>query len=104
MTFIQPKKETNQFAKLNVFLIIPIFVGLVLLVILYNQIVSINHEISLSRKKLGNLEAQSAELKEKLFGFLSSNNMSELASSRNLVSEKNPEYFNPQKQWAFVSQ
>lgn len=104
MTFIQPKKETNLFSKLNIILIIPIFVGLVLLVILYNQIVSLNHEITVSRKKLGNLEAESAELKEKLFSFLSSNNMGELATSRNLVSEKNPEYFNPQKQWAFVSQ
>lgn len=104
MTFIQPKKESNPFARLNILLIIPIFFGLISLIILYNQIVTINHEVSASRGKLEVLEVASAELKEKLFGLFSGENISELAKSGGLISDKNPEYFNPQKQWAFVSQ
>ncbi|TSC81625.1 MAG: Uncharacterized protein G01um101420_939 [Parcubacteria group bacterium Gr01-1014_20] len=104
MTFIQPKKESNPFVRLNTLLLIPIFLGLVSLVILYNQVVSANHEAGAAREKLELVEVENAELKEKLFGLFSGNGVNELAVRGGLVSDKNPEYFNPQKQWAFVSQ
>ncbi len=104
MTFIQPKKESSSFTRLNLLLLIPILFGLVSLVILYNQVVSANHEIGAAREKLELAEIENAELKGKLFGLFSGDNANELAVRGGLVSEKNPEYFNPQKQWAFVSQ
>ncbi len=103
MTFIQPNKESSPFARLNILLLIPIFFGLVSLVILYNQAVSTNHEIGTAREKLELVEVESAELKEKLFSLLSGDKVSDLVASAGLISDKNPEYFNPQKQWAFVS-
>lgn len=104
MTLIQPKKESRSSSTIFIFLLIPIFVGVVSIVIIYNQIVSLNHEISEAQKRIQTVKAENSELKEKVFSFFSATSLEKAISSGGLIKDKNPEYFTLNNQWALVSQ
>ena len=104
MTFIQPKKNSRLFPKILAALVIPIILGVFGLIIIYNQNVSLSHDISKIEGKIREIENANSQVKEKIFSLLNNANIEEIAASGQLVTEKNPEYFSTNKQWAFASQ
>lgn len=93
MTFLQPNKDKNFFIRLVVGLSIPFIGGVFWLIIMYNQVVSAEHEIAKLNKQIEETQAKNAELKEQAFVFFSGGNIDKLVQDRGLVQEKNPEYF-----------
>lgn len=103
MTFIKPEK-LSLVNKILIALAIPLITGAIWLVFVYNQVVSLNHEISSLKKEIEINQAATAELKEKIFEFYGSANVEQVIGQLNLVQEKNPEYFKLPEKWVFASQ
>jgi len=103
MTFIKPDK-ISLVNKILLLLAIPLIAGAIWLIFVYNQVVSLNHEISSLKKEIELNQAATAELKEKAFKFYSSENVDNVISELNLIQEKNPEYFKIPEIWVFASQ
>ena len=103
MTFIKPEK-VGLVNKILIALAIPLIGGAIWLIFVYNQVVSINHEISSLKKEIELNQAAIAELKEKVFSLYSSENVEYIIGQLNLVQEKNPEYFKIPEKWVFASQ
>lgn len=103
MTFIKPPK-IGLINKILIVLAIPLVAGAIWLIFVYNQVVNLNHEISSLKKEIESSQATTAELKEKVFGFYSSENVERAVIQLNLVQEKNPEYFKIPEKWVFASQ
>lgn len=103
MTFIKPEK-IGLVNKILIALAIPLISGAIWLVFVYNQVVSINHEISSLKKEIEVNQAATAELKGKVFSLYSSENVEKTISQLNLIQEKNPEYFKIPEKWVFASQ
>ncbi len=104
MTFIKNRKEGFSLNKFLIIGVIPLVLGVVWLIILYNQIVNLNHEVSVMRSDIKNIEASTAELKEKTFAFFNTSALESLKSDRGLVEERKPEYFDLNAQWVIASQ
>lgn len=103
MTFIKSEK-LDLMSRIMILMAIPLVIGAIWLVFVYNQVVSINHDISSIKKEIElNLE-ETAALKEKVFNFYNSDNVDLVISQLNLVKEKNPEYFKISEKWVFASQ
>ncbi len=103
MTFIKPEK-IGLVNKILIALAIPLVGGAIWLIFVYNQVVSISHEISSLKKEIEINQASTAELKEKIFDRYSSENVEQIIGQLNLVQEKNPEYFKIPEKWVFASQ
>ena len=93
MTLLQPNKNKNFFVKLIIGLTIPFVGGVFWLVVMYNQVVTAEHEISKINKQIEESQALNADLKEQAFAFFSAGNIEKLISERGLVQEKSPQYF-----------
>ena len=93
MTFLQPNKSKNFFIRLIVGLTIPFIGGVFWLVVMYNQVVTAEHEISKINKQIEESQALNADLKEQAFAFFSGDNIEKLIFERGLVQEKNHQYF-----------
>lgn len=99
MTLLQPNKNKNFFVKLIIGLTIPFVGGVFWLVIMYNQIVTAEHEISKINKQIEESQALNADFKERAFAFFSADNVKQLISERGLVQEKSPQYFEDSSSW-----
>lgn len=102
MTFIQPKKGSNILNKILILLAAGLVLGAFWMVILYNNYVNLNHGLSNLRLEFKQVQAQNAELKDKIFRALDlakSNN----PSDRRLIQDKNPEYLEVNSKWSYAS-
>ncbi|RJP45948.1 hypothetical protein C4587_00130 [Candidatus Parcubacteria bacterium] len=99
MTLIQPNKNNILLHKL-IFLFAALLVAEALwLVTLYNRSVNLGHDIASMRAELKEIEARSAELKNKLFVALDTDELEAFARERNLIEDKKPQYFTSSEQW-----
>lgn len=103
MTIIQPNKNKNFLIRFGILLSLPLFGGVILLIMLYNQTVNFEHNFSLLDAKFKNVQAANAELKDKFFGLFVSENLEKLANDRGLVKEKNPQYIEVHPKWEVAS-
>ncbi|MFA6354250.1 MAG: hypothetical protein WCX12_01030 [Candidatus Paceibacterota bacterium] len=103
MTFLQHSKEKAILTKLIIIGVFPLVLGVIWLIIVYNQRVNLNHEISAVNIEIKNTQAETAELQKKYFSFLDAVSLAKIKSERNLQETKKPNYFSEKNQWAFVS-
>lgn len=59
----------------------------------YNLNVNLKYQISLQEKSLQQLEADNADLKNQFYQILDSKNLAVIVKKQNLISDKNPDYF-----------
>lgn len=93
MTIVQPNR--NDLSAMSVFT----FVMMVFLVLaafggmyLYNQLVSLRHDISAAKDNLNKAEVANADLKNSLYQTINIKNPDSFAQSQSLVQDKNPDY------------
>ena len=106
MTLIQPNKDKNIFSILLMLSVVPLLTGVVWLIMIYNQTVNFNHSATSMKEELANVQTESADLKEKLFATLDTDNLQQVAADYQLVKDKNPQFLeiDTASQWAFASQ
>lgn len=91
MTIIEPNKN-NYYAAEFLYLGVLLLLLAVLNIYFYNLNVNLKFQIGLQEKAVRELEVANADLRNELYAALDSKNLSELAKSQNLISEKNPDY------------
>ncbi len=104
MTIIQPNKNKPFWNKVLIALGAAIMSAGISIIIIYNQNVEFDHEAERLNTELQDLQTADAELKEKFFELLSSNNLEKLASERQLIKETKPRYLEVNQKWVFASQ
>lgn len=106
MTILRPKKNKSAPNKLAVFLAAVSFLGVLWLVVLFNQTVTVEHDVSKLSLESQSVEAKNAELKDELFLIFDKDSAGGLARERALIEEKNPEYLEVYREndaWALAS-
>lgn len=106
MTFIKPKNNNNFVNIALILIIVAIFMSAWKIISLNNKIVDLNHDTLVLRNNLTKVEAENTEIKIKILSLLEklSNQNFDIAESRGLIQEKNPQYFKIDKKWLFASQ
>jgi cell division protein FtsL len=95
MTIIQPNKYKD--IKRLMFSMGVFIVGIILVwVFVYLQTVNLRHDTASAKKSLEEAKVENAELKNRYYGIVDSENLENLARERGFVNDKNP-------QWAFAS-
>src|SRR3989344_2535022 len=101
MTYIQPNRKS--LLNKTIFALVGVVVATAFwLVILYNNIVDLEHGISSVREEIKSLQVESVDLNEKLFAIFDSSNFSKVLGA-NLIQDKNPEYMEVSSKWHFAS-
>jgi len=100
MTFIHPAKQ-SALTKFLIALIAASVLCSLGLVVIYNNIVNMEHGISSMRQELKKAQAENIALKEGIFALFDSSKFNEIIDV-NLVQEKNPDYFEISQRWAFA--
>lgn len=94
MTIIQPYKTNfDKFTILASILLVVLVVTASISILLYNGLVSLRHDISDGTANLNKIQVENAEWKNSLYKMLDPKNLAGLSSSRSLVLDKNPRYF-----------
>ncbi|GEM_PF-1132094 len=103
MTFIQPKKGSSTLLNKTLLLLIAgLVLGAFWIVILYNSFVNFNHGLSGLRLEFQQVQAQNAELKDKIFHVFDSAKTNNFNGTQ-LVQDKNPEYLEVNSKWSYAS-
>ncbi|MEK7168135.1 MAG: hypothetical protein AAB707_00280 [Patescibacteria group bacterium] len=97
MTIIQLNKNNH---KKNFLISILMMVSVVMAVwgiFIYNQLVSLRHEVKKQENNIQQAEVQNAELKNNLYSILNEKNIESLINQQSLILEKNPNYIKTAK-------
>ena len=97
MTIIQLNKNNH---KKNFLVSILMMVSIVMAVggiFIYNQLVSLRHEVKKQENNIQQAEVQNAELKNNLYSVLNEKNIESLINQQSLILEKNPNYLKTQQ-------
>ena len=66
-------------------------------IFIYNQLVSLRHEVKKQENNIQQAEVQNAELKNNLYSILNEKNIESLINQQSLILEKNPNYIKTAK-------
>ncbi|MEK9168565.1 MAG: hypothetical protein AAB698_02080 [Patescibacteria group bacterium] len=97
MTIIQLNKNNH---KKNFLISILMMVSVVMAVwgiFIYNQLVSLRHEVKKQENNIQQAEVQNAELKNNLYSILNEKNIESLINQQSLILERNPNYIKTAK-------
>jgi cell division protein FtsB len=92
MTIIQPNKNNHKINFLISILTVISVIAAVWGVFLYNQLVSLRHEVKKQETNLERAEVSNAELKNNLYSILNEKKFEPLINQQSLILDKNPEY------------
>ena len=92
MTFIQPNKNNRPNIRILAALLFLVAAGSFSVIVLYNNLVNLEHGAAAAKAQTGSIEAQKTDIQSKMFALLDASK-SEALSSGELVQEKSPEYF-----------
>ncbi len=93
MTIIEPRHLTSSFNWPLIVLAGLLIMFAVASISIYNQNVSLKHEISSNLKLIENGHIANADYKNQFFQMLDSKKVETFAKERNFIQEKNPTYF-----------
>jgi hypothetical protein len=93
MTYIQPGKHKQLLNRIIATLAIFTVFGVFWLVMLYNTIVDLNHNIATAKSKLDSIGAQNTSLNAQTVAELRVVQSGDLAAADGLVSDAHPQYF-----------
>ena len=93
MTIIEPNKINWSLQYELISLGIMLFLVALFSIYFYNLNVNLNYQLSLQEKSLQQLEVLNGDLKNQLYQILDSRNLTALIGQKNLIPDKNPDYF-----------
>ncbi len=102
MTFLEPKKERKTLDFIYLAMGLGIIIGIFFLVVMYNQVVSLKHDISGINNEIEREQAKVAEIKEAVFSILNSDEVKIFIAEKGLISEKSPSYFESTSQESII--
>ena len=98
MTIIQNQKNNNHRSKILIPLLLGVFAVLSIAgIYLYNQTVSLRHEIVKTKDLFNDLQAKNAELKNIAHDMENQDKLDALVADKYLVIDKNPDYIKKQQ-------
>ena len=103
MTIIRPESKRSFLNLAILFLGVVCVSCTVWLVWWYLDLNSLQNSLVRLESELGETQAQGTELKNKVFALLDGANLSALATSRNLVQDREPQYITNTSQWLSVA-
>lgn len=92
MTIIEPAKNKyylNEFSYLLIFILL----AAIFSIHIYNLNVNLKYQTSILEKEIQKLESSNADLQNRLYKILDIHSLSSLIKKQNLISDKNPDYF-----------
>ncbi|MEK7508171.1 MAG: hypothetical protein AAB602_03780 [Patescibacteria group bacterium] len=100
MTFIQPNKDKSVLNKILMLFALFTVLSSAWLVVLYNNVVNLNHGLSRMKSEFSEIQSQNMAIKSKVFDLI---NSSDPLNFGGLVQDKNPEYIDVRPTWSFAS-
>lgn len=104
MTYIQSKRSDYQFNLVIILLMSTVVLTAFYLIMIYSRTVNLSNEIRAQQTALKSVMIESAEIKNQIFSQVTDVFLKTRAAELGLVEDKNPTYFELQKQWLFASQ
>ncbi len=104
MTYIQPKNSDLLFRMIIAVLMSTVVITAFYLIIVYSRTVNLANETHSQKIALRAIMTESSELKSQIFNQVTDSFLRSRAGELGLVEDKNPTYFELQKQWLFASQ
>jgi hypothetical protein len=102
MTFIQPNQQKDLLNRIIAGLAIFTVLGVFWLVMLYNNIVDLNHNIAAAKSQLDAIGAENTTLNAETVAALKVVQSGDLAAADGLVADNHPQYFT--QSWPIASQ
>ncbi|MBU4347959.1 hypothetical protein KJ671_00430 [Patescibacteria group bacterium] len=93
MTIIEPNKSKYSYNPIILTLSVFLVALVCLNICFYNNNVVLKQSISIESKNLQKLQVANAEIKDQLYKITDINNMNSVIEAKNLVKDRNPEYF-----------
>jgi hypothetical protein len=93
MTFIQPHKNCSALNIVLGCLVVSLLLGTGSLVVLYNRVVNLNHEIASAKATLGSIGAENTALSNQAVTAIGDDQGASLAAGQGLVVDNQPHYF-----------
>jgi len=93
MVFSHLDKKKGNYWKIIAVFAIPFVAGIVWLIIIYNNVVTMEHEIDGMKTGIQKIQTESADMGEQIFSFLDGSNLESFMRERNLIKDKSPDYF-----------
>ncbi len=93
MTFIQPHKNSGIVNFILGTLVVLLLLGTASLVVLYNHVVNLNHEIAADKAMLDSVDAKNTALSNQTMAAQGDNQGASLAAGQGLITDNKPEYF-----------
>ncbi len=103
MTIIKVQHHDRFFGMIIPMLFAVALVCAFVLVIFYNRLVNANHAAAGLNDRLRAVEAETTELRDRLFAVTGSAELEALAGERGLVKDKNPQYLPVDQTWLLAS-
>jgi cell division protein FtsB len=93
MTFIQPHKSSSLLNLVLASLVVLLLLGTGSLIVLYNHVVNLNHEIAADKATLDSVGAKNTALSNEAMAAQGDDQGASLAAGQGLVTDDKPEYF-----------
>src|SRR5205823_3682530 len=93
MTFIHSQKNRSSLTRMIVLLMVALFTGTGGLILLYNKVVDLNHEISQAKAQLEAVGAQNTQFNNRIIAIIGGGDLTAVANERGLVLDNAPQYF-----------
>lgn len=105
MTIIKPRTQSSFVLRYFLFILVFLLIAAgILLVFLYNRAVNWEQSIHSASAETKRLQAENAELQDKLFSLFTNARVETLASEYGLIKDKSPRYIEVPKGWFLASQ
>lgn len=104
MTSIAAKKNNSAAGLFLVLLGSGVIFGAMWLVVAYNRVVETAHRLDATEKALYRTQAESAELKDRVFALFGNENLETFANEKHLIKDRQPEYIKLTELWGSASQ
>ncbi len=93
MTIIEPNKNKQRINRFFAFSVLSLFSVALWSILIYNQTVSLSHDLIDGEREYKNALTRNAELKNIRYTMTDAKNLRHSAESHGFVGIKNPEYF-----------
>ncbi len=104
MTLIQPNKKITALPPLFIAaLVIPIILGVIWLILLYNTTVDLRHRFTTTKSAIQTIGTENSQMKDQVFSLLDKAHLEALAKERGLKEDRNPQFVTLDTQWEFAS-
>ncbi|MFH1246637.1 MAG: hypothetical protein V1489_02600 [Candidatus Liptonbacteria bacterium] len=104
MTILQPERPWTLTSYLLGGLIVVMACTSFWLITMYVRVVDLEHDMAQAKVDIQTREAENATLRDKMYALFGADNMRALSESRQLITDRNPQYVKIDREWSLASQ